>query len=260
VSEKHNLCSLNNMKFSDSGIIIGVRKYSESSLIVKVLSESHGLYSGFVRGGTSSQKNRAIYQNFNLVDFTWSSKVEDNLGFFKIELKKSFLAQIISSPIKLTALGILSVIIEENLQERESGEEIFPRLFDLLQSLNLEDEIFLQKYIKFEIELLKILGYGIDLSSCAATGVVENLHFVSPKSARAVCLSAGEEYRNKLLLLPQFLLSEGDVENSKEDLVNGLKLTGFFIDRFLTKAPRFAALVENFSSRNQLLRMLEDKN
>ncbi|MFT6106454.1 MAG: DNA repair protein RecO (recombination protein O) [Rickettsiales bacterium] len=246
------------MKFSDSGIIIGVRKYSESSLIVKVLSENHGLYSGFVRGGTTSPKNRAIYQNFNLVDFTWSAKIEDNLGFFKIELTKSFLAQIISSPIKLTALGILSVIIEENLQERESGEEIFPRLFELLKSLNLDDEIFLQKYIKFEIELLKILGYGIDLSSCAATGVVEDLYFVSPKSARAVCFSAGEEYRNKLLILPQFLLDEETAEN-KEDLINGLKLTGFFIDRFLTKVAKNRVLIENFSSRNQLLRMLESE-
>ncbi|MFT6076955.1 MAG: DNA repair protein RecO (recombination protein O) [Myxococcota bacterium] len=247
------------MKFSDSGIIIGVRKYSESSLIVKVLSENHGLYSGFVRGGTSSPKNRAIYQNFNLVDFEWSAKVEDNLGFFKIELKKSFLAQIISSPIKLTALGILSLIIEENIQEREPSEEIFPSLFDLLKSLNLEDEAFLQKYIKFEIELLKILGYGIDLSSCAATGVTTNLHFVSPKSARAVCLESGEEYRNKLLILPQFLLIEENIENSQEDLRNGLKLTGFFIDKFLTKVPRNGTLVENFSSRNQLLRMLEKK-
>ncbi len=244
------------MQFSDSGIIISVRKYSESSLIVKVLSQNHGLYSGFVRGATSLQKNRVIYQNFNLVDFEWSSKVEDNLGFFKIELQKSFLADIISSRVKLSSLGAISHLIEQNVLEREPVEEIFSGLLKLLQKLNLEDEIFLKQYIQFEIDLLQILGYGIDLSQCAATGATENLHFVSPKSARAVCLEAGEKYRDKLLILPQFLLPDSDSQISKNDLLDGLKLTGFFIERHLTTNQKIEAKAEIFSSRNQLINLV----
>ncbi|MES2677387.1 MAG: DNA repair protein RecO [Pseudomonadota bacterium] len=244
------------MKFSDSGIIISVRKYSESSLIVKVLSNSHGLYSGFVRGATSSPKNRIIYQNFNLVDFEWSSKVEDNLGFFKIELQKSFLADIISSPVKLSALGAISHLIEQNVLEREPVEEIFSGLLELLQKLSLEDEVFLKQYIQFEIDLLQVLGYGIDLSECAATGATEDLHFVSPKSARAVCLAAGEKYRDKLLILPQFLLENNQLETTKEDLLNGLKLSGFFIERHLTERTKIEAKTEIFNSRNQLMNLV----
>ncbi|MFT7087458.1 MAG: DNA repair protein RecO (recombination protein O) [Rickettsiales bacterium] len=247
------------MKFTDSGIIVGVRKYSESSLIVKILSQNHGLYSGFVRG-TSSPKNKAIYQNFNLVEFEWSSKIEENLGFFKIEMTKSFLAQIISSPVKLNSLLILSATIEQNLLEREPSSEIFLSLMKLLQKLTASDGEFLEEYIKFEIKLLGILGYGIDLTSCAASGTTDNLHFVSPKSARAVCLEAGERYRDRLLLLPQFLLETKSPDSldhigaNKEDLLNGLKLSGFFIDKFLTKKPNFK--VDVFSSRGQLLNLI----
>ncbi len=238
------------------GIIISLRKYSESALVVKVLSHNHGLYSGFIRGGTSSVKNRAIYQNFNLIDFEWSSRIEDNLGFFKIELKKSYLGEIISSPIKLSAVGAISAIIEHNILEREPHPELFEGLSDLLKDLKLDDKIFLAEYIKFEIELLKNLGYGIDLSSCAATGTEENLHFVSPKSARAVCFEAGEKYQDKLFLLPKFLLENGETKIEKEDLLNGLKLSGFFIEKYLAKRPNVAGKEDIFNSRNQLLNII----
>ena len=136
--------------------------------------------------------------------------------------------------------------------EREPVEEIFSGLLALLQKLNCEDEIFLKQYVKFEIDLLQILGYGIDLSECAATGATEDLHFVSPKSARAVCFEAGEKYRDKLLILPQFLLENNEPEATKEDLLNGLKLSGFFIEKYLVKKPNN----EVFSSRNQLINLM----
>ncbi len=239
------------MRIIDQGIILVIKKYSENSLIVKILSKDHGIYSGFVRN--PSKKNFSTYQNFNLVDFEWSSRIEDNLGFFKIELRKSFLGDIISNPFKLSSLNTIAAIIEQNVLEREPSEEIFSGLLNLLQNLNCEKEIFLKKYIQFEIELLKILGYGIDLSECAATGVTENLHFVSPKSARAVCLEAGEKYRDKLLALPQFLLKDEEKIN-QEDLLNGLKLTGFFIEKYLARNP----IGEVFSPRSQLLNLVRN--
>ncbi len=255
------------MRLLDQGIILSIRKYSESSLIVKILSKDHGVYSGFVRGGSSSQKKfsskSAIYQNFNLVDFEWSSKIEDNLGFFKVELKKSFLGDIISNPITLSSLGTISTIIEQNVLEREPSKEIFLGLLNLLQKLNCESKNFLKEYIKFEIELLKILGYGIDLSECVATGTTENLHFVSPKSARAVCLQAGEKYRDKLLILPQFLLKNEDLEIDKDDLLNGLKLSGFFIEKHLNSATshQYSKLKQEvFNSRDQLINLVTQNN
>jgi len=248
------------MRLLDQGIILSVRKYSESSLIVKILSQDHGVYSGFVRGG-QSQKNSSqkkfssgstLYQNFNLVDFEWSSRVEDHLGFFKAELRKSFLADIISSPINLSSLSAIATIIAQNVLEREPSKEIFSGLLNLLKNLNCEKENFLKQYIKFEIELLTILGYGIDLSECVATGTTQNLQFVSPKSARAVCLEAGEKYRDKLLALPQFLLGDINLKTTKDELLSGLKLSGFFIEKYLGNKQK----QEVFSSRNQLISLV----
>ncbi|MCE3255253.1 MAG: recO [Rickettsiaceae bacterium] len=201
-----------------------------------------------------SSKNRVLYQNFNLVDFEWSSRIADNLGFFKIELRKSFLGEIISSQLKLACLNDLSVVIGRNILEHEPQNEIFAGLSNLLENLSNEDQIFLKHYIKFEIELLKILGYGIDFSECAATGTTENLHFVSPKSARAVCLEVGEKYRDKLLLLPQFLLNESDQRIDKKDLLNGLKLSRFFIDKFLEKPNKSEDLHQEGQLFNLILK------
>ncbi|MDH5188288.1 MAG: DNA repair protein RecO C-terminal domain-containing protein, partial [Rhodospirillaceae bacterium] len=86
-------------------------------------------------------------------------------------------------------------------------------------------------YVKWEIGLLGELGYGLDFSKCAATGETENLVYVSPKSGRAVSRAAGDQYKNAMLPLPQFVKFNGEVASSIEDVVLGLKLTGHFLER-----------------------------
>jgi DNA repair protein RecO (recombination protein O) len=242
------------MKFTDSGIIIGARKYSENALIVKILSENHGLCTGYVRSATSSVKNHLIYQNFNLIEFEYSSKVEGSLGFIKAEITKSFLSHIISSKIKLSALSCTAEIIDHNLVPEDSDNKIFGFLLELLKKTNFEDDVFLKEYIKFEIKLLEALGYGVDLSSCAATGVTTNLYFVSPKSARAVSFEAGEKYRDKLLILPNFLLENEDENYNQSDLLSGLKLSGYFIEKYLSKAE---IINDNFNFRGRLINSIK---
>ena len=223
-------------------------------MIVNILSQNHGLCTGYVRSARSSAKNHLTYQNFNLVDFDWSSKNVDALGFFKAEIKKSYLGQIIASKIKLSALSCASKIISENLEQNDNDHGIFNLLLELLEKLNLPDEKFLQEFIKFEINLLGALGYGIDLSSCAATGITDDLHFVSPKSGRAVCFEAGEQYQDKLLILPKFLLEEEAEICDQKDLLNGLKLSGYFIEKYLSKLDK--AENDNFNSRKRLIDLL----
>ena len=52
--------------------------------------------------------------------------------------------------------------------------------------------------------MLAELGFGLDLETCAATGVASELAFVSPKSGRAVSRGAGEPWQDRLLRLPLF--------------------------------------------------------
>lgn len=235
----------------DQGIILSVRKYNENSLIVKILSKKHGIYSGFIKGALNSKKNRLIYQITNLVDFNWSAKIEDNLGYLKIELVKSFLSNILFDRLKLSCINILIKMIEHNILERESYENVFNDFLKLL-SCNQERLFFLSKYIKFEINLLKSLGYGMDWSCCVVSGSKDDLYFISPKSGRAVSFKEGKKYQDKLFKLPRFLINNSSSIN-KEDLMRGLKISGFFISKYLysdsnLKNPRInlVNLVERF--------------
>lgn len=102
--------------------------------------------------------------------------------------------------------------------------------------------------------ILESLGYGIDFSCCVVTNSKVNLTFVSPKSAHAVSLEAGEKYANKLLRLPQFLMDECDnyIENSQ--LVDGLNLSGFFLNKylFLDNSHKKNSFSSNFYRENIL--------
>jgi DNA repair protein RecO (recombination protein O) len=69
------------------------------------------------------------------------------------------------------------------------------------------------------------------LSKCAATGLLNDLAYVSPKTGRAVGQLAGEPYHDKLLELPQFLL--GQPITSMDDVLLGFKLTGYFLERHI---------------------------
>ena len=93
----------------------------------------------------------------------------------------------------------------------------------------LDGDHWAATYVVWELNLMMEIGFGLDLSECAATGTTEDLIYVSPKSGRAVCRSAGEAYKDKLLVLPAFLL--GAEEASSLDIANGLALSGFFLER-----------------------------
>lgn len=222
------------MKFSDSGIIISQRNYGENAMIVKLFSQHHGIYNGFVKS-VKSAKNRAIFQIGNLVSFEYRARLEENLGQFShVDLVRSYCSKIMFDHLRLNCVRSVFSIIDSVFLERENHEDLFENLHIFLQDLandSIERRVFLADYVRLELEILRTLGYGVDLSSCAATQVTDNLVFVSPKSARAVSLEAGLPYKDKLLPLPKFLLEE-HVEND-EQILSGMKLSGYFLEKFI---------------------------
>jgi DNA repair protein RecO (recombination protein O) len=94
--------------------------------------------------------------------------------------------------------------------------------------------------VRFEMLLLEDLGFGLDLTQCAVSGARRDLAFVSPKSGRAVTAQAAGSYSERLLRLPRFLTSE-DGPASAQDLVSGVTLSGFFLERDALQ-PHGAAL------------------
>jgi DNA repair protein RecO (recombination protein O) len=127
------------------------------------------------------------------------------------------------------ALSSACAVCATALPEREPHPGIFDGLLVLLENLHHDDWPTL--YVKWEVGLLGDLGFGLDLSECAATGTTEDLIYISPKSGRAVSSNGGMAYKDRLLPLPGFLLSPSHRANDMDDIAQGLRLTGFFLNR-----------------------------
>jgi DNA repair protein RecO (recombination protein O) len=216
------------MDWRDDGIVLSLRKHGESSVVVHLLTREHGRHSGLVRGG-NSKKQRGVLQPGNEVHANWRARLEEHLGSYSIELLDGHAARVLSDPGRLAAMSSACAVVDACLPEREPHPDLFASLKALLTVL-IEEE-WAAAYVVWELSLLAELGFGLDLSQCAATGVTDDLIYVSPKSGRAVSAEAGAEYRGKLLPLPQFLIGRGGVENVA--LGEGLKLTGYFLDRYM---------------------------
>jgi DNA repair protein RecO (recombination protein O) len=215
------------MNFKDRGIILSKKFLQDNKYIVTIFTEKHGLYSGVVN--KSSKKEGSVLSEGNLVDFLWHARLHEHIGYAKIELIKSFGAHIITNKTKLYAFNSIVSLLKISFCEREPHNNLFPHLLDFMESL--KDHFNLERYIIFELSLLAETGHELQLDRCAATNRSSNLFYVSPKSGRAVCKQAGDEFANKLLLLPQFLITNSNI--TYEQLNQAYLLTSYFIDRYI---------------------------
>ena len=222
------------MEWHDEGIIIGGRRYGESSLILEVMTRDHGRHPGLVKGGRSKRMH-PLLQPGNAVALTWRARLEEHLGSYAIETTRMRGTELMAAPASLHGLNLLLAHLRL-LAEREPHQLLYAAAASLIDLLDRPD-VAPAYVVRFELALLAESGFGLDLESCAATGSRDDLVYVSPKSARAVSRQAGAPYRDKLLALPAFLGADGHEPVSIADLAAGFRLTGFFLDRNLF-APR----------------------
>lgn len=216
------------MEWQDQAIVLGARKHGEGHAVLTVLTEENGLASGYVRGG-SSRRQRPILQPGNQVEVTWRGRLDEHLGTFRVEPRKSLAPGLFSSPDRLAALNATTALIMAALPEREPANQIYRETLVFLTLLTGEATKLEwgAELVHLECLLLKLSGFGLDLEKCAGTGETQNLSYVSPNTGRAVSLDAGAPYKEKLLALPAFLTT--DAAPTEADIAAGLKLTGHFI-------------------------------
>jgi len=226
------------MNWTDKAILISARKHGETSMIATLLTAENGCYSGFIHGGQSRKKQHML-EIGNIVQANWNSRISDNLGFFNIEVLRPTASTWLDNPEILTIISSATSIVEASLPDRQSMPEIY---HSLLALFSISDaKLWAPAYIKWEIGLLKALGFGFDLSCCALTGEKENLAYISPKTGRAVTKEAAKPYIDKLLVLPEFLHNYKDWCDS--DIINGLNLTAHFLSRHVFINPQNRRLV-----------------
>ncbi|WP_299441156.1 DNA repair protein RecO [uncultured Rhodospira sp.] len=220
------------VEWRDDAIVLSARPHGETSVLASVLTRAHGRHPGLVRGGIG-RAARGLWQPGNRLSVTWKARLADHLGTLTGEMTDALAARIMDDAGRLALLTALCAVADAAAPEREP----LPRLFDdtaallsLLAGVEAPDSLPAEAaYVVWELRLLADLGFGLDLSRCAATGTNDNLVYVSPKSGRAVSASAGEPYRDRLLPLPPFLL--GHPPGPAHEMSDGLRLTGFFLER-----------------------------
>jgi len=221
------------MKFTDDGIIISAKKHGENSIIIKILSQDHGICNIFVKNAINS-KSYSKYQVGNLVFFDLYAKNNNSLAYAKIENLESFSSRYITNINKLNIINLFSLVIAKNFMDLDPNRDLFSSFLQFLRDLDQDNMNILSNIIKFELRLLEIFGYGLDLSCCAANGSSDNLYFISPKSGRAVSRDAGMPYENKLFKLTNYFKNNLTLNNKilRDDLLQSLDITKYFMIKY----------------------------
>ena len=213
------------VEWTDSGIVLSARPYGETGLIADVLTREHGRHLGLVRGS----KTRALLQPGNGLSVTWRARLPEQLGSYAVELARAGAVALMESRTSLTRGNAFCGVAGTAPPEHQVHAGLYDAAEILLDAMTVEDfSHWGPLYVRWEAGLLEALGFGLDLSQCAATGSVRDLIYVSPRTGRAVSEGAGADYASRLLPLPQFLLGASPAPDLAATRA-GLKLTGHFL-------------------------------
>lgn len=212
------------MDWRDQGILLSMRPHGETSAIIEVLTAAHGRHLGVVRGGASRKMAAALQPGSGLA-LEWRARLEDHLGAFTVEPVRSR-AHVLGDRLALAGLMSACALLRVALPEREPCPGLWPVTLDLFDALG--EAGWTATYLRWELGLLKELGFGLDLTACAVTGATEGLAHVSPKTGRAVTRAGAGGWADRLLPLPEGLAGTGALEPGA--VLQGLRLTGHFLD------------------------------
>jgi DNA repair protein RecO (recombination protein O) len=227
------------LEWRDEGLIIGTRTHGETSVIVEAMTRAHGRHFGLVQGGRS-RRMRPFLQPGTEAELVWRARLEEHLGTFSIEPVRLRMASLLANAEALHALSLAAALLRL-AAEREPHPQLYEMALRITSGIDTP-EILPPLLVQFEAAILAQMGFGLDLTRCAATGAAHELIYVSPRSGRAVSKAAGEPYKTRLLPLPAFLHGEAPVQDpSFADIMNGFRLTGFFLARDIY-GPRGKAL------------------
>ncbi len=246
------------MQWTDEAILLGVRRHGETSVIAEMMTRSRGRHLGMVRSGRS-RSMQPVLQPGNRLEVTWRARLDEHLGEYRVEplaLRAGRLMESATAVYGVQALGSLLRL----LPERDPHPHLFEALDIILDHLE-EPATAGELFVRFELALLNDLGFGLDLEECAATGLRQDLAYVSPKSGRAVSRAAGAPWADKMLALPDFLAPGTKQGADPESLAAAFRLTGYFLERhvYVPRGLEAGAAREGFcQAALKTLRALDD--
>lgn len=236
----------------DQGILLNARRHGETSMIIEVFTPEQGRHAGVVRGG-AGRRIAPILQPGAQIDLTWQARLEEHLGVFQVEPVRSRAAVAMTDRLALAGLNAVTGLLSFCLPEREVHAALYLQTEMLLDLLG-QGEVWPLAYLRWEMDLLREIGYALDLSTCAVTGATEGLVYVSPKSGRAVTRAGAADWADRMLPLPPVMRAEGTADDA--EIALAFRTTGHFLEAHLARDLGTRALpaararyVELFSRR-----------
>ena len=212
------------IEWRDEGVVLAARPHGETSVILELLTRAHGRHLGVVHGGTS-RRRAPMLQPGNQLDAAWRARLESHLGGWSVELTRSRAAAVLGDPLRLAALSSACALCGFALPEREAVPAFALRTEGLCDAL-ADGRGWLRDYVLWELALLEVAGFRLDLSACAVSGATEGLAFVSPRTGRAVSAAEAGDWADRLLPLPAMVTG---AEATLDGVAQALDLTGHFL-------------------------------
>ena len=208
------------MNWIDEGFLIGKNRYSENSLIAEIFTKDRGKISGIIFGGTS-KKIKNYLQIGNRLHVNYSSKSDNRIGYFKIEILNAYSPLYFDHKQKLSCITSATNLIKILTADAQSNIKVYQIIENLFLILN--DKNWLKKYIFWELDLLKVLGYDLELESLVEKDTIKN------KTVYYASSSTEKKY------VPNFLIDKDTDVSDLKTLLNGLKLVGDYLDKTILK-------------------------
>ena len=208
------------MNWIDEGYLISKNRYSENSLIVEIYTKNRGKVSGIIFGGTS-KKIKNYLQIGNKLHVNYNSKSETRIGYFKIEILNAYSPLYFDHKQKLSCITSATNLVKILTADSQANIKVYQIIDNLF--LILKDQDWLKKYIFWELDLLKLLGYDLELENLVEKDTVENKTVYYASSS------------NEKRFVPNFLIEKDLEVNDIKILLNGLKLVGDYLDKTILK-------------------------
>ncbi|MDB0046352.1 DNA repair protein RecO [Candidatus Pelagibacter sp.] len=208
------------MNWDDSAYLVSKNRYSENSIIAEVFTENHGKISGIIFGGTS-KKIKNYLQIGNKIYVNYNSKSVTRIGYFKIEILKALTPLYFEENQKLSCITSAMHLIKLLTAEAQSNKEIFKLIDKFFEILTYDN--WIHKYIFWELELLKLLGYDLELKNMVKKEIVDSEinYFVKSSTEKKS--------------IPNFLIDESNLDVNLENLLKGLKLVSDYLEKSILK-------------------------
>ena len=208
------------MNLIDEGFLISKNRYSENSLIAELYTKDHGKISGIIFGGTS-KKIKNYLQIGNRLHVNYNSKSDNRIGYFKVEILNAYSPLYFDHKQKLSCITSATNLIKILTAESQANIQVYKIIENLF--LILKDKDWLKKYIFWELDLLKLLGYDLELENLVEKDLVENKN--------VYYTSSSTEKKH----VPNFLIEKELEVNDLKTLLKGLKLVGDYLDKTILK-------------------------